>query len=133
MAVYCGIDIIEIDRIRRALNKTGEKFKKRVFTESEILYCEGKGASSYQSYAARFAAKEAVSKALGTGIGEGIGWRDIEISNKSNNKPYVVLKGKAKELYDQMDARSISLSLSHCREYAVAQAVIETRRRDELI
>ena len=127
LAIYCGIDIIEINRIRKALSRNGEAFKKRVFTENEILYCEGKKNASYQSYAVRFAAKEAISKALGTGMGRGVDWKDIEVINDEYEKPHAVLNGKAKEFFDYINAKSMSLSLSHCKEYAVAQVVIETR------
>ncbi|HHV96330.1 MAG TPA: holo-ACP synthase [Clostridiaceae bacterium] len=129
MAIHCGIDIIEVDRIRKAIEKRGNSFKNKVFTENEISYCESKNASRYQSFAARFAAKEAASKALGTGFGGKISLKDIEIVNDSSNKPHLVLKGNAKELYDGMNAKSISVSLSHCKEYAIAQVIIETEER----
>jgi len=126
VAIHCGIDIIEVDRVRKALERRGDSFKKKVFTEKEISYCESKNASCYQSFAARFAAKEAASKALGTGFGSRFGWKDIEVINDSFNKPCLVLKGNARELYDSMNAKGISVSLSHCKEYAVAQVIIET-------
>ncbi len=125
MAVLCGVDIVEIDRIRHSFDTSGESFRNRVFTENEINYCEGKKVVKYESYAARFAAKEAVSKAFGTGISKGIKWRDIEILNDPQGKPYVVLSEKARELYEEMNAKGLSLSLSHCKSYAVAYAVIE--------
>lgn len=125
MAVLCGVDIVEIDRIRHSFDSCGESFRNRVFTENEINYCESKKVVRFESYAARFAAKEAVSKAFGTGISEGIKWKDIEILNEPQGKPYVVLSERAREIYEKMNARGISLSLSHCRSYAVAYAVIE--------
>ncbi|HOJ10870.1 MAG TPA: holo-ACP synthase [Clostridiales bacterium] len=126
MGISCGIDIIEVDRIRGAMEKRGQAFKERVFTENEIIYCEMKKASKYHSYAARFAAKEAVSKALGTGIGRGVDWKDIEVLNDDYEKPFAVLTGSANDYYNSMKAKSMSLSLSHCKNYAVAQVVIET-------
>ena len=125
MAVFCGVDIVEIDRIKQSFDSCGESFRDRVFTENEINYCESKKQARFESYAARFAAKEAVSKAFGTGIGKGIKWRDMEILNDPQGKPYVVLADRAREIYEEMNARGISLSLSHCRNYAVAYAVIE--------
>lgn len=125
MAVHCGVDIVEIDRIRQSFDSCGESFRDRVFTENEIKYCESKKLVRFESYAARFAAKEAISKAFGTGIGKGIKWKDMEILNDHQGKPYVILCDKAREIYDEMNARGISLSLSHCRSYAVAYAVIE--------
>lgn len=128
MAVYCGVDIVEIERIKRSLENGGEAFRNRVFTRAEINYCEGRKAARYQSYAARFAAKEAVAKAFGTGISEGIKWKDIEILNDDRGRPYVVLSSRAQEAYDRLNAEGISLSLSHCEHYAVAYAVIEANR-----
>lgn len=127
MAILCGVDIIEIDRIRKSFETIGESFRDRVFTSNEIEYCEGKKMVRYQSYAARFAAKEAVSKAFGTGISNGLSWRDMEVLNNEIGRPYVVLSGKAKEMFNSINAASISLSLSHCEKYAVAYVVIETK------
>lgn len=125
MGICCGVDIIEIDRIEQSFENYGQSFRDRVYTKREIEYCENKGAARYMSYAARFAAKEAVSKALGTGIGTEVGWKDIEILNDEKGKPHVVLCGKGKELFEKMGACSVSLSMSHCKNYAVAYAVIE--------
>jgi len=127
MGILCGVDIVEVDRIRHSLEKLGESFKSKVFTAREVEYCENKKAAKYQSYAARFAAKEAVSKAFGTGIGEKIGWKDIEVVNDADGKPYVELSDKGKEFLATLNASSISLSLSHCKSYAVAYAIIEVR------
>lgn len=126
MSVQCGVDIIEIDRVKKTIEKTGKSFLDKVFTEDENNYCVEKNAVMYKSYAARFAAKEAVVKALGTGIDCGIEWTDIEISVDNLGKPFPVLRGNAKKLYDEMKGKSIALSLSHCDLYAVAYAVIET-------
>ncbi|HHV58825.1 MAG TPA: holo-ACP synthase [Clostridiaceae bacterium] len=126
MNIFCGTDIVEINRIEKALERNGSSFKSRVFTENEILYCESKSKSKYKSYAARFAAKEAVSKALGTGIAEGVALKDIEVINDDRGKPYVKLSGKARELFDSISGAGISLSLSHSDNYAVAFAIIRT-------
>jgi holo-[acyl-carrier protein] synthase len=126
LAVYCGVDIVEISRIKRSFNAVGAAFRDKVFTGEEIQYCESRKTAKYQSYAARFAAKEAVSKALGTGISSGIAWKDIGILNDGLGKPYVVLSNKAKELLAGIGGTDISISLSHCRSYAVAYAVIST-------
>ncbi len=126
MGIYCGTDIIEIDRIKKSLEKCGTSFFVRVFTESEISYCESKNNAKFKSYAARFAAKEAVAKALGTGIDEGICWKDIEVTNNVRGKPCVTLHGRAKDIFEAIGGADISLSLSHCENYAVAFAVIKT-------
>lgn len=112
-----GIDIIEIKRIKKVI--AGNKaFLKRVFTAREIAYCEGK-ANKYQHYAVRFAAKEAILKALGS---KGIALIDISIRNTDSGKPEAVLSGKLKKM-----EKNIAVSLSHCNEYAVAQAIYSSR------
>lgn len=127
MAIYCGVDIVEIDRIKQSFDNCGDEFKKRVYTDKEIEYCENRKAAKFESYAARFSAKEAVSKAFGTGIGRRVGWKDIEIQNDELGRPYVVLSGNAKILFEEMKGISISLSLSHSKLYAVAYAVLEAQ------
>lgn len=127
MAVFCGVDIVEIARIKKTFDNLGNSFRDKVFTENEISYCESKKIVKFQSYAARFAAKEAVSKAFGTGIGGGIGWQDIEVLNNESGKPYIVLSNGAKELFLRMNGVNISLSLSHCENYAVAYVIMEVR------
>lgn len=117
MKIINGTDIVEINRIQKDIETLGEKFLNRIYTENEIRYCEAKKNQKYQSYAARFAAKEAVYKALSSYINSNYSWKDFEILNDENGKPYVKLGIKIDELED------ISLTLSHCKEYAVANAV----------
>ncbi len=124
MAIRCGVDIIEIDRIKKSLDEL-ESFRNRVFTENEIEYCENRNRAKYESYAARFAAKEAVLKALGTGLSEGTQWKHIEITNDARGKPYVTLSHRALELFNEMSAKTIDISISHCSSYAVAYVVID--------
>lgn len=123
MKLLLGTDIIEISRIKASIGRS-VRFSERVFTTEEIKYCESKCAAKYQSYAARFAAKEAVAKAFGTGIGEYAQFNEIEILNDNLGKPSVKLYGRAKEYYSTLSASDISISLSHCREYAVAYVAI---------
>jgi len=128
MPFFCGVDIIEIERIRHSLETIGQRFRDKVFTEREITYCESKKGSKYQSYAARFAAKEAVGKALGLGVGGELSFTDIEVINDSGGKPHVFLSSSALDLLKEkynMENINISLSLSHCRAYAVASVVME--------
>ena len=127
MAIFCGVDIVEIDRIKQSLESCGNEFKNRVYTDKEIEYCENRKAARFESYAARFCAKEAVSKAFGTGIGQSVGWKDIEVAKDSFGKPFVILKGNAKALFEEIKGINISLSLSHCKEYAVAYVVLEVQ------
>ena len=120
MKVTCGTDIIEISRIQESIETMGEKFIQRVYTQDEISYCEGRGKQKYQHYAARFAAKEAVFKAISVLLNDkySISWKDIEIRQQIDGNPLVCFKTK----YEQID--SIDLSLSHCKQYAVATVVM---------
>lgn len=126
MGVRAGIDIVEIERIRDAVEKAGDGFLRRVFTDREIAYCQSKGKACMSSYAARFSAKEAVSKALGTGIARGVSFQDIEIRNDDLGKPQAVLSGEAEERFREIGGKTMDISLTHSREYAAAYVVIET-------
>ncbi len=125
MATFCGIDIIEIERLKKSIQEL-EGFRGRVFTDSEISYCEKRNRAKFESYAARFAGKEAVLKAFGSGLADGIEWKSIEILNNEKGKPYVVLKNKALEHFHALGGKSMDISLSHCGLYAIAYAVIDT-------
>lgn len=124
MIVGTGIDIAEVPRIREAIERHGERFLKRVFTEGEIQYCESK-ANRVERYAARFAAKEAGMKAIGTGWNHGVRWRDIEVARKPGGRPTLMLHGKAEEFAAKLGATNIALSLTHTAEQAFAQVILE--------
>jgi holo-[acyl-carrier protein] synthase len=119
--VSVGVDIIEIERIRQVLQRHGERFLRRVYTDTEIAYCRGR----VSELAARFAAKEAVSKALGTGlVGRGgIFWREVEVLPNTRGKPLVYLHGRAQDRAEALGLKEFAISLSHCQEYAVAFVV----------
>ena len=120
MSVYSvGVDLIEIERIDQLLEKYGEKFLKRIYTEVEIEYCSKK--KNKGSYAARFATKEAVFKATGLGLGKGMTWKDVEVVNDERGKPAVRLYGKTAEILAQ---KTIELSLSHSKDDAIAMVVV---------
>lgn len=119
-----GTDVIECLRIAQMIERHGELFISRVYTEHEIGYCSTKKAST-QHYSGRWAAKEAVLKALGTGWRQGISWRDVEVRNNSSGGPVVVLHGGAREVYERRGIRKMHISISHCRNYATATAVAE--------
>lgn len=123
LAVGVGIDLVEVDRIHSLLEKSGDRFKQRVFTEGEIQYCDS-CAESAMHYAARFAAKEAVAKALGTGFAEGVGWADIEVQRGENGAPTVVLHGGAARVAAQAGVTRVLLSLTHTRTTAGASALL---------
>lgn len=111
-----GTDIIEIERVKNAVNEYGKKFLNRVFTEKELSYCRNGGRIRFPELSARFAAKEAYSKAIGTGIKD-IEWKAIEVVNDKSGKPHIAVKGKM--------LKNVHLSLSHSRNSAVACVIIE--------
>ncbi len=115
-----GVDIIEIERIRRALARDG--FRERCFTDAERAYCDSR-ADPAQSYAARFAGKEAVGKALGCGIN--FTWKDVEIVGRP--KPSVHLSGRTAAFAEKVSAGAIDLSMTHAREIAAAICVVQPR------
>lgn len=113
-----GVDLIEIDRVRRGLARYGARFSNRFFTPGEQEQCAGRAAS----LAGRFAVKEAVGKALGTGIGD-VGWKDIEILNDERGRPYLTLHNAAARLAADRDLRHWAISLSHTTTHAIGFAV----------
>ena len=121
-----GIDIIDINRIRKVIDKYGNRFKKRCFSSSEIERSENRK-KSVESYAKRYAAKEACAKALGTGLARGVFWKDIEVKNNQFGKPFIKLHGKAREIFENMNKTSntqIEVSLSDEKKYAIANVTI---------
>jgi holo-[acyl-carrier protein] synthase len=119
--VTVGIDLIEIDRIRRALERH-PSFRERCFTEAERAYCDSRP-NPPQHYAARFAGKEAVGKALGFGVARAFAWRDVEIAGRP--KPSVRLSGRTARWAKRVGAGAIDLSMSHSRGLATAVCVVE--------
>ena len=121
MRIRTGTDIIEISRIKESIESTNKKFCERVYTEIDREYCESKKMQKYQHYAARFSAKEAVFKAVSDELENKfqINWKDIEILNDEKGRPYVnILNNKIQNIED------IDISLSHCKEYAIANVVV---------
>lgn len=116
-----GTDIIEIERVRRAVSK--KNFLNNVFTENEQKYCNSRGKNSAASYAARFAAKEAFFKALGTGIVTRLA--DVEVVNDEHGAPKIFLHDKAATLANERGIKKISLSMSHSRDFATAVCIVE--------
>ena len=124
MAVTCGTDIVNVNRVKKSIEELGEKFIKRVYTDEEISYCESRRMCKYESYAARFAAKEAVYKAISPGIGQDGVFTEVEVRNHDNGKPYIVVHGNLKKCIGE---RKIDVSLSHEKEFAIAMVVIYDR------
>ena len=124
MKTYCGTDIIEISRIKKSIEKSGDRFLNLVFTKKEIEYCESKKIAKYNHYAGRFAAKEAIYKAVSALLDDrfAISWKNAQIVNDENGNPHVeFIDIKIKQI------EQIDISISHCKEYAVATAIITTR------
>lgn len=121
MEIKCGTDIVEIERVKDSIEKLGEKFLNRVYTEEEIKYCESKGKQKYQHYAARFAVKEAAFKAVSESIEDkySVCWKDFETINDENGRPTMNILGvNTKQIVN------IDVSISHCKQYATANVVI---------
>lgn len=121
MKISCGVDIIEIDRIKDSIEDIGEKFVRRVFTEREIEYCESKKGQKYQHYAGRFAAKEAAFKAISSELDNkySVCWKDFEVINDKQGRPQINITNINIEKIE-----SIDVSISHCKLYATANVVV---------
>ena len=124
MKIRTGTDIIEISRVKESIESTNKKFCERVYTEKEREYCESKKMQKYQHYAARFAVKEAVFKAISKTLNRkyDITWKDIEVLNDETGRPYIKLSEQFANKIEDID-----ISISHCKEYAVANVVIIER------
>jgi holo-[acyl-carrier protein] synthase len=118
-----GVDVVETVRIESSLERFGDRFLQRVFTEAEIEYCTSMKFPA-RHFAARFAAKEAVSKAFGTGIGVTMGWKEIEVKRKATGEPFIQLHGAAREHAELLKVTEVFASLSHSDNYSVANAVV---------
>ena len=121
MRITCGTDIIEISRVKESIENLGEKFLNKIYTDKEIEYCKSRGKSMYEHYAARFAVKEATFKAVSKELNDKyqICWKDIECLNDENGRPYVSVLN-----IDYKKIENIDVSISHCKEYAVANVVV---------
>ena len=115
-----GVDIVEVARLRRSLERHGVRFLDRIFTTQEQAYCSGRA----ESLAARFAVKEAVGKALGTGIGD-VSWQEIEVINDERGRPTLALHGAAAILAEELKLQRWAISMSHTGSHAVGMAVAQ--------
>lgn len=122
MIVGIGVDLVEIHRVKRAIENPA--FVQRIFSPAEQEYCNSRGRQKASSYAARFAAKEAVMKALGTGLSGGGSWQDIEVLPDDLGKPVMTLSGYFGQYADRLGVSRIFVSLSHAQEYATAQVLL---------
>ena len=120
--VGLGTNIVEIVRIGKMIERHGEIFLNRVFTEDEVRYCQRRK-ECYQHFAGRWAAKEAVMKTLGTGFIKGIGWQDIEVCSQKSGRPTINIRGGAREYAESIGIDEILITISHCKLYATATAI----------
>jgi holo-[acyl-carrier protein] synthase len=125
MIVGTGIDIAEVPRIAASIERFGGRFLERVFTPEEIRYCESK-ANKAERYAGRFAAKEAAMKAIGTGWNRGVTWHDVEVVRAPGGRPTIAFHGKAGEFFRKLGAAHAHLSITHTKESAMAQVILES-------
>src|SRR5258706_4065904 len=125
MIVGLGIDVEEVERVKGAMERQGERFLRRIFTEREQAYCE-QFKDKYERYAGRFAVKEAAMKALGTGWSRGVRWVDIEVVRLRGMRPTLELRGEARKIADKLGVRNIAISMTHTPTQAMAQVIFET-------
>jgi holo-[acyl-carrier protein] synthase len=119
-----GVDLVECARIEHSVDRFGDRFLHRVFTDGEIEYSMSMKFPA-RHLAARFAGKEAVSKAFGTGIGKAMGWRNIDIRKKASGEPFLVFSGPAQELAEKRGVTLALITLSHTEHHALAAVVLE--------
>jgi holo-[acyl-carrier protein] synthase len=124
MIVGMGIDVEDVERVQGAMERQGERFLRRIFTEKERAYCE-QFKDKYERYAGRFAVKEAAMKALGTGWSRGVRWVDIEITRLRGGRPTLQLKGEARKIADKLGVKNIAISITHTPKQAMAQVIFE--------
>jgi holo-[acyl-carrier protein] synthase len=124
MIVGTGVDIVEIERIRKIIERQKERFIDRVFTQAEQRFCK-KYRDPSPHFAARFAAKEALFKALGTGWAKGVTWLDVEVRRQKDEAPGLFLSGEAEKRSVRLGAGRVHLSLSHSEQWAVATVILE--------
>ena len=124
MILGTGVDLAEVGRIREAIERYGDRFVRRIYTEAEITYVERK-ANRFERYAGRFAAKEAGMKAIGTGWKRGVRWQDFEVSNLASGRPTLRLHGEAARIAEKMGVKKVSLSITHTAELGMAHVILE--------
>jgi holo-[acyl-carrier protein] synthase len=120
-----GVDLAEVGRIQKAIERHGEPFLRRVFTVTEREYCE-RFRNKYERYAGRFAAKEAAMKALGTGWRRGVRWVDFEVVREKGGRPTIRLDGEARKIAEELGVKRIALSITHTEMQALAQVIFES-------
>ena len=123
MIVGLGIDLCEVRRLRELEERYGDRFLRRIFTETELGRCTGR--RRHECLAGRFAAKEAALKALGTGLSQGIAWRDVELTRGEYQAPALIFHRRAREVFDLLRAKGSRVSITHDGGHAVAVVILE--------
>ena len=124
MIIGVGVDIVDIDRIRKIMERQKVRFMDRVFTQAEQKFCN-RYRDSAPHFSARFAAKEALFKALGTGWAKGVTWLDVEVRREDSEPPVLILHGEAEKWGMRLGAGRVHLSLSHSDQWAAAVVILE--------
>jgi holo-[acyl-carrier protein] synthase len=124
MLIGTGIDVVEIERIARSIERYGGRFLERIYTDSEIAYCHRRK-NCAESFAARFAAKEAAAKAIGTGIQHGLTWTELEVRRAPGQRPAMHFSGRALDIAEKLGVKRVSLSLTHGKSVAIATVMLE--------
>ena len=125
MIIGMGIDMEEVERVKGAIERQGERFLKRIYTERERAYCE-QFKDKYERYAGRFAVKEAAMKALGTGWSRGVRWVDIEVVRLPGRRPTLELQGEARKIAQKLGVKNMAISITHTPKQAWAQVIFES-------
>ncbi len=120
-----GMDLMEVSRIARSIERFGQRFLEHVYTPAEITYCQRKRHTAAESFAARFAAKEAAAKSLGTGIAQGVTWKEIEVAREPGGRPILHLHGRAAQRAAEMGVTEVHLTLTHTPLHAMAMVILE--------
>ena len=130
MIVGTGIDVVEVPRLAAAIERFGNRFLQRIFTQGEIRYCQSK-ANRVERFAARFAAKEAAIKAIGTGWSRGVTWQDVEVKRSPGGRPTMVFHRRAAESFQKLGAARAHLSITHTEHSAMAQVILESEEAEK--
>jgi holo-[acyl-carrier protein] synthase len=125
LIIGMGVDLAEVERVRVAIERRGERILRRLFTSRERAYC-AHSRNEYERYAGRFAAKEAAMKALGTGWRRGTRWVDLEVVREPGGRPTMLLHGQAKKTAHQLGVKRIAVSITHTETLAFAQVIFES-------
>ncbi|HKI83565.1 MAG TPA: holo-ACP synthase [Candidatus Krumholzibacteria bacterium] len=127
MIIGIGVDLCEVSRLRELEERYGDRFLRRVFTETELKRCSGR--RHHECLAGRFAAKEAALKALGTGLSHGIAWRDVELTRGEYQAPTIAFHRRAREIFERLGASRVVVSVSHDGGMAMATVILEGEGR----